>query len=134
MAATGRIMIVDDDFDIIYVVRQYLVKWGFEVDSFTNPVYALQKFKENPDQYSLILTDIRMPEMSGIRLAMLIQEIKPSIKVVIMTAYELTPDELGEHLPTISRDDILQKPFRLLQVCTAIKKQLQITKPRKQIR
>ena len=134
MAATGRIMIVDDDFDIIYVVRQYLVKWGFEVDSFTNPVYALQKFKENPDQYSLILTDIRMPEMSGIRLAMLIQEIKPSIKVVIMTAYELTPDELGEHLPTISHDDILQKPFRLLQVCTAIKKQLQITKPRKQIR
>jgi len=134
MAATGRIMIVDDDFDIIYVVRQYLVKWGFEVDSFTNPVYALQKFKENPDQYSLILTDIRMPEMSGIRLAMLIQEIKPSIKVVIMTAYELTPDELGEHLPTISRDDILQKPFRLLQVCTAIKKQLQITKPRKQMR
>jgi DNA-binding NtrC family response regulator len=134
MAAAGRIMIVDDDFDIIYVVRQYLVKWGFEVDSFTNPLYALQKFKEESEQYSLILTDIRMPEMSGIRLAKLVQEIKPSMKVVIMTAYELAPDELSEHLPTISRDDILQKPFRLLQVCTAVKKQLQMTRSRKQIR
>jgi DNA-binding NtrC family response regulator len=118
-------MVVDDEFDIGYLIRRYLEKWGFDVDTFTNPLYALEVFKSNPERYSLLLTDIRMPEMTGIRLAKLIREIKPSMKVVIMTAYEVTPDELVEHLPTITHQDILQKPFKLLQICTAVKKQLQ---------
>ena len=131
MAASGKIMAVDDEFDIIFVIRMYLEKWGFDVETFTNPLYALEKFKENPEQYSLLLTDIRMPEMTGIRLTKLVQEIKPSMKAVIMTAYELKPADLREHLPSISHDDILQKPFRLLQICTAIKKQLQTARSSK---
>ena len=119
-------MVVDDEFDIVMIVRRYLEKWGYEVDTFTNPLYALEIFKANSDRYSLVLTDIRMPEMSGIRLAAMMREIKPDIKVVIMTAYEVTPDELQEQLPMITHKDILQKPFKLLQICTAVKKQLQI--------
>jgi DNA-binding NtrC family response regulator len=120
-------MAVDDEFDIVFVIRRYLEKWGFDVDTFTNPLYAYEVFKTNSERYSLLLTDIRMPEMSGIRLAKLVQEIKPRMKVVIMTAYEVTPDELNEHLPTITHRDILQKPFKLLQICAAVKKQLQMT-------
>ena len=123
-----KIIVVDDEFDIVMIIRRYLEKWGFSVDTFTNPLYALQKFKENPDAYSLGLLDIRMPEMTGIRLATLMREIKPDIKVVIMTAYEVTLDELHEHLPTITHRDILQKSFKLLQICNAVKKQLQPVK------
>ena len=125
MAVTGRVMVVDDEFDIVFIIRKYLERWGFDVDTFTNPLYAYEVFKANPERYALVLTDIRMPEMTGIRLAKLIQEIKPSMKVVIMTAYEVRPEELSEHLPTIAHQDILQKPFKLLQICTAVKKQLQ---------
>ena len=128
LAENGRIMVVDDEFDIVNIIRRYLEKWGFEADTFTNPVYAYDVFKANPERYALMLTDIRMPEMTGIRLAKLVREVKPEIKVVIMTAYEVTPDELSEHLPTITHQDILQKPFKLLQICTAIKKQLQPAK------
>jgi len=128
VSETGRIMVVDDEFDIISIIRRYLEKWGFDVDTFTNPVYAYEIFKANPGRYSLLLTDIRMPEMTGIRLASLIREIKPSVKVVIMTAYEVAPRELSEHLPSITHEDILQKPFKLLQICTAVKKQLQTAK------
>ncbi|HEX2557237.1 MAG TPA: response regulator [Nitrososphaera sp.] len=122
-------MVVDDEFDIVMIIRRYLEKWGFEVDTFTNPAYAYEVFRANSERYSLLLTDIRMPEMTGIRLAKLVQEIKPGIRVVIMTAYEVEPDELSEHLPSIAHQDILQKPFKLLQICTAIKKQLQTAKP-----
>jgi two-component system response regulator ChvI len=124
MSKSGRIIAVDDEFDIVFIIRKYLEKWNFDVDTFTNPVYAYEVFKANSERYSLLLTDIRMPEMSGIRLAKLVQEIKSSIKVVMMTAYEVEPDELGEHLPTITYEDILQKPFRLLQVCTTVKEHL----------
>ena len=131
MSKTDRIMAVDDEFDIVFVIRRYLEKWGFEVDTFTNPLYAYEIFKSNPERYALLLTDIRMPEMTGIRLAKLVQAAKPNMKVVIMTAYEVTADELSEHLPAISHEDILRKPFKLLQICTAVKKQLQIAKPHK---
>jgi len=118
-------MVVDDEFDIVMIIRRYLEKWGYDVDTFTNPIYALEVFKANSGRYSLVLTDIRMPEMSGIRLAKLVRDIKPTIRIVIMTAYEVTPDDLSEQLPAINHQDILQKPFRLLQICTAVKKQLQ---------
>jgi DNA-binding NtrC family response regulator len=108
------------------IVRRYLEKWGFSVDTFTNPLYALEKFKENPDAFSLGLLDIRMPEMTGTRLASLLQEVKPEFKVVIMTAYEVTPDELHAHLPTVTHEEILQKPFKLVQICNAVKKQLAV--------
>jgi CheY-like chemotaxis protein len=117
-------MVVDDDYDIVHVVRRHLEKWGFSVDTFTNPLFALQMFKEHPDRYSVALLDIRMPEMSGLALAELMLRTKPDAKIVIMTAYELVADDLKLSLPTIKREDILKKPFTLLQVCNAVKKQL----------
>jgi CheY-like chemotaxis protein len=122
----GRIMVVDDEYDIVHIVRRHLEKWGFNVDTFTNPLYALQMFKEHPDRYSLALLDIRMPEMSGISLAELMLRANPDAKIIIMTAYELLAQDLQLSLPTIKRDDILKKPFTLIQVCNAVKRQLDV--------
>lgn len=124
MSDNRKILVVDDEFDIVMIIRRYLEKWGYSVDTFTNPLYAYQIFKDNPERYSLALLDIRMPEMTGIRLASLMLKVKPEMKVVIMTAYEVAPDELHMHLPMITRNDILQKPFKLVQICNAVKKQL----------
>lgn len=117
-------MVVDDDYDIVHVVRRHLEKWGFSVDTFTNPLFALQMFKENPSRYSVALLDIRMPEMAGTALAELMLKAKPDAKIVIMTAYEIVAEDLRLNLPAIKRDDILKKPFTLLQVCNAVKRQL----------
>jgi DNA-binding response OmpR family regulator len=62
-------MIIDDEYDIVHIVRKHLENWGYSVDTFTDPLFAFQMFKDNPDRYSIILTDIRMPEISGIALA-----------------------------------------------------------------
>lgn len=127
MSDNGRIMVVDDDYDIVHIVRRHLEKWGFSVDTFTNPLFALQMFKDNPDRYSVAVLDIRMPEMSGIALAELMLKAKPNAKIIIMTAYEIIAEDLKLSLPTIKRDDILKKPFTLIQVCNAVKKQLKNT-------
>lgn len=125
MSSNKKIMVVDDELDILHVIRRYLEKWGFKVDTFSDPLYALQKFKESPGEYSLALLDIRMPEMSGVTLATLMRKVKPDIKIVIMTAFEIVAEDLQVSLPTIKHDDILQKPFKLIQICTTVKKQLQ---------
>lgn len=125
-ADNGKVMVVDDEVDIVFVVRRYLEKWGFSVDTFTNPNNALQTFKAHPDRYSIALLDIHMPEMHGIALGNLMLKVKPNMNIVIMTAYEIEPDDLATNLPTIKRDDILQKPFKLVQVCSAIKKYVKV--------
>lgn len=125
LASRRRIMVVDDEYDIVRIVQRHLERWGFEVDTFTNPLYALEIFRQNPDRYSVILTDINMPEMRGTALAKLMQKARPEVKVVIMTAYEIEPQDLAINLPTITHDEILRKPFSLVSVCEAIKKQLQ---------
>lgn len=120
----GRIMVVDDDLDIVHIVRKYLEKWGFSVDTFTNPLFALQMFKDNPDRYSVALLDIRMPEISGVGLAALMLKAKPDAKIIIMTAYDIFAEDLKQSLPSIKHGDILKKPFTMIQVCTAVKKHI----------
>jgi FixJ family two-component response regulator len=61
----ARLIIVDDDPDLAQVFTGGLLMNGFLVDTFTNPEEALQNLRSNSkDYYSLVLSDIRMPEMS----------------------------------------------------------------------
>lgn len=121
----SKIMIVDDEQDLLYMVRLYLEKWGFVVDAFDKPEQALAHFEKKSADYSLVLTDIRMPGMTGIEMANLMQRVKPDVKIVLMTAFDVAPTDLARTLPVIQWQDILRKPFRLVEVCNAVKKQLQ---------
>jgi DNA-binding NtrC family response regulator len=119
-------MVVEDEPDILRLVEIYLTRWGFLVDAFTDPINALAHFKLNISAYSLVLSDVRMPGINGVELAQKLLELSPTIKVVLMTAFDILDEELKANLPMIKQIDILRKPFKLLQVCTAVKKQLQL--------
>ncbi|HYD90004.1 MAG TPA: response regulator [Flavobacterium sp.] len=119
-------MIVDDEPDLLRMVELYLKTWKFDVEAFNDPFKALDYFQKNPYLFSLVLTDIRMPQMSGIELAKKIMQIKPDIKIILMTAYQVDSIDLKGNLPIVKYEDILKKPFRLVEICGAVKKQLQI--------
>jgi DNA-binding NtrC family response regulator len=118
-----RIMAVDDEPDILKIVKISLAKWGYKVDAFTDPVEALDHFRENASAYSLVLTDIKLPGMSGEELAKRAKEIRPDIKVMVMTAFEVNMD-LRNALPSIERHGFLQKPFHTADVCVAVRRHL----------
>jgi CheY-like chemotaxis protein len=118
-----RIVAVDDESDILKIVEISLAKWGYAVDAFTDPVAALDHFRVNASEYSLILTDIKMPGMSGSELAKRVKKIRPDIKVMVMTAFEVDRD-LRTALPSIERHGFLQKPFHTADVCVAVNKHL----------
>jgi two-component system response regulator TrcR len=61
-----RILLVDDDADILQVFRQELELKGLQVDAYSSPQKALQCFK--PDVYDLAILDIKMPDMNGFQL------------------------------------------------------------------
>jgi two-component system, cell cycle response regulator CpdR len=117
-----RIIVVDDEKDILDIIQKYLQKWDFAVDVYYDPVMAIRNFKAKPESYSLLLTDIRMPGMSGIDLAQKIIGIRPDVKVVLMTAFELEgmPPLIENGSTVVRRDEIIRKPFRLADICDAV--------------
>jgi CheY-like chemotaxis protein len=105
----ARLIIVDDDPDLAQVFTGGLLMNGFLVDTFTNPEEALQNLRSNSkDYYSLVLSDIRMPEMSGIQLARKVKDINPSIKVVLMTAYEIKDIKFSKVSPSVHADALFK--------------------------
>ncbi len=99
-----------------------LDKWTYEVDAGTAPMAALDRFRKNASAYSLILTNIKMPGISGEELARCVKEIRPDIKVMNMTPFELK--DLRETLPSIESQGLLQKAFHTADVCVAVRRHL----------
>jgi two-component system response regulator ChvI len=118
-------MVVDDQYDIVHLLRRQLERKGYDVDTFTNPLYALEIFRQNPSRYSLLITDISMPELRGTVLARELQKIRPEIKVVVMTAFDLNSQDFEFSLPAIKPTDILKKPISLDQVVSVVKAHLE---------
>jgi DNA-binding NtrC family response regulator len=79
------ILIVDDEEDILNVLKLILTKEGYQVDTALDGKQALQLFRKN--SYDIVLTDLKMPEIDGMELLERIKEIRPETEVLIMTAY-----------------------------------------------
>jgi two-component system, OmpR family, response regulator ChvI len=94
-----RILIVDDEPDIISVFEMVLKMSGFEVDAYNDSLLALSNFK--PNSYGLVLLDIRMPKISGFELYKRMRNIDDRIKVCFMTAFEDYDREFKETFPTL---------------------------------
>ncbi len=109
----AKLLIVDDDPDIAHVLKQGLLNERFLVSAFTNPEDALQNFQFNSKDYCLMLSDIRMPGLSGIQLARKVKEINSGIKVVLMTSFEIKDNEFSKVFPSLHVDGFVQKPINI---------------------
>jgi DNA-binding NtrC family response regulator len=109
----ANLLIVDDDPDIAHVLEQAFLKNSFLVSAFTNPEEALKNFQSNSEDYCLMLSDIRMPGISGIKLARKVKEINPKVKVILMTSFEIRDNEFSKVFPSTQVDGFVQKPIQI---------------------
>ena len=126
----ANLLVVDDDSDIAHVIKQGLLKNRFLVSAFTNPEEALKTFQANSDDYCLMLSDIRMPGMSGIKLARKVKEINPKGKVVLMTSFEIRDNEFSKVFPSTQVDGFVQKPVGIKNLTNKIMDIISETKGR----
>jgi DNA-binding NtrC family response regulator len=111
---SGSILVLDDDFDISNLLKISLKKQGHSVFSFTDPLLALEHFKINHSTYSLVITDLRMPVMSGFEFLNNIKLVKPKINVVLMSAFDTNGDvEFTNNSKNYVIDGFIQKPIAL---------------------
>lgn len=127
----AKVLIVDDDSDIVQVLKMGLLQNGFSVEAFTNPQEALQSFKSDAESYCLVLSDIRMPGISGIQLSKKIKEVNPNVKVVLMTAFEIRDNEFSKVFPSTQVDGFVQKPISIKDLTDKILRFIGDTKNRK---
>jgi DNA-binding NtrC family response regulator len=116
----ARLLVVDDDSDIVHVLKMGLLKNGFLVEAFTNPQEALQRFKSDAESYCLVLSDIRMPQLSGIQLSKKVKEVNPNVKVILMTAFEIRDNEFSKVFPSTQVDGFVQKPIGIKELSDKI--------------
>lgn len=111
----GRILIVDDEYDITSVLSDVLSDRGYKTEMAHDGKSALEAYKADP--FDLVITDLKMPEMDGLTLLARIVETNREAMVIMMTGYA-TVETAVEALKTGAYDYIL-KPFKvseLLQV------------------
>ena len=84
---TERILLVDDEEQIVSMQRQMLENMGYKVTTRTSSVEALKEFKKQPQIYDLVITDMTMPHMTGDELAQKLLDVKPGIPVILCTGF-----------------------------------------------
>jgi len=81
------ILLVDDEEPIVRMVKQTLERLGYQVATRTGSVDALEAFRANPDKFDLVITDMSMPNMSGVELAPRLLEIRADIPIILCTGF-----------------------------------------------
>jgi DNA-binding NtrC family response regulator len=123
-----NILLIDDEEDILYTFHSLLKKEGYQVHSYSNPIEALENLaKKNSHNYDLVVMDIRMREVSGIRLFYRFKAIDPYLNIIFVTALDLV-GEFVEALPEIKMTEIVRKPLNGQQFLSIIKRKLAETK------
>jgi CheY-like chemotaxis protein len=114
-----KVLVVDDDISVLRFVADALLIQGYEVHFTASPGQALELVKAIPC-FDLLVSDVIMPEMCGPELVRKIQQVCPTIAIVLMSAYM---DR--EVLPSGVR--FISKPFRLTDLYSVVEKALALS-------
>jgi len=104
-----KILVVDDESDICLVLGKVLSENGFVVDSYKNPMLALENF--NARSYDLIILDIRMPELNGFALYREIKKLDNKVKVCFLTAGEMYYGVYPDIFSSVPVNCFIRKPI-----------------------
>lgn len=113
------ITIIDDEPNLAYLFKEALSQInGAEVFAFTDPSLALEHFKANHQNYMVIISDYRMPSMTGMELLSKIKEVNPAVTRIMMSAFEIQ-DELFQEYKCV--DKFLQKPVLIVDLIKEVR-------------
>jgi DNA-binding NtrC family response regulator len=116
------IAVIDDEADLAYLFKEALSQIdGVQVFAFTDPSLALEHFKANHTNYVVIISDYRMPTMTGMELLSKIKDVNPAATRIMMSAFEIQ-DELFQECKCV--DKFLQKPVLMTDLINEVRMHL----------
>jgi DNA-binding NtrC family response regulator len=116
------VAVIDDEADLAYLFKEALSQIdGVEVFAFTDPSLALEHFKANHTNCVVIISDYRMPTMTGMELLSKIKDVNPAATRIMMSAFEIQ-DELFQECKCV--DKFLQKPVLMTDLINEVRMHL----------
>ncbi|PON13475.1 hypothetical protein C2W62_34175 [Candidatus Entotheonella serta] len=116
----ANVLVVDDEIEMIAMLRNYLTRSGFEVTTASNAEEALQYLAEH--DVDIILTDLRMAGMDGLELVRLVHGSRPETQIILMTAFGSI--ETAIEAIKVGAFHFITKPVKLLEVGALLEKAL----------
>ena len=120
---TERILMVDDEEQIVRMGERFLSKLGYAVTSITDSTEALRLFLSEPDRFDLVITDMTMPRLTGTRLSEKMLEVKPELPIILCTGFSASVDE--KTVDAIGIKGFLSKPMIKKEMAVTIRKVLE---------
>ncbi|HET9133877.1 MAG TPA: ATP-binding protein, partial [Gemmatimonadales bacterium] len=114
-----RVLLLDDDADVLAVTGRLLTRLGHRVESFGDPVSAVRWFREHAREVDVIVSDQTMPLLSGDRVIEAMRAIRPDVPAIIVTGFShfLTP----ERVAALGQLEVLDKPVDARDLAAAIR-------------
>ncbi len=119
---TEKILLVDDEALIVKMEEQMLERLGYTVTVRTGSIDALEAFKADPQAFDLVVTDMTMPNMTGVQLTAELKKIKPAIPVILCTGFSYQVNE--EKSKALGIDGFVMKPVIMKEIAATIRKVL----------
>ena len=111
-----------DEPGLANINREMLGHLGYAVETRTSPIEALEAFRANPQKFDLVITDMTMPNMTGLKLAKKVNEISPGIPLILCTGFS---DQANEHRAhALGIRAFLLKPLLMRDLAEAVRKTL----------
>jgi PAS domain S-box-containing protein len=117
-----RILFVDDEVQIVHMMREMLERLGYHVTARTSSVEALEAFRAQPEKFDLVITDQTMPNMTGVELSKELMRIRPNIPIILCTGFSEVISE--EEAKAIGIRDYVMKPVVQTQIANRIRQVL----------
>jgi CheY-like chemotaxis protein len=129
LAGNERILLVDDEENIVYGTERMLSQLGYRVVACTDPCQALKMFSSEPDQFDLVITDQSMPRMNGIELAHELAQLRPDIPIILCTGYDPASSgaETSDGEPAAYIRELALKPLIRGEIAALIRRVLDET-------
>lgn len=115
-----KIMIIDDEAAMCRILKQILESEGYEVKTSTEGLPALYEIKQ--DSFNLVITDVTMPNLSGIEILAQVKQFKPELPVIFITGSDV--DAVLKEALQLGLDGFIEKPFNIQAVLEVIKEKL----------
>jgi nitrogen-specific signal transduction histidine kinase/CheY-like chemotaxis protein len=117
-----RLLFVDDEHALAELTRQQLSGLGYRVEAHTAPMEALAAFQADPAGFDLVMSDLSMPQMSGLVLARRLRAIRPELPIILCTGFSEQADEAAARAAGVR--EFLFKPLLLHELAQAVRRAL----------